>query len=1011
MAAPHSVLELVERFDRNIEAYKSGAYNETQVRREFIDPFFDALGWDVSNKSGFAEAYKDVIHEYSQKTADTTEAPDYLFRIGGTRKFFVEAKKPSVKLADDIYPAYQLRRYAWTAKLPLSILTDFEEFAVYDCRIKPDKNDKASTARINIFNYKDYPDKWDEINSVFSKDAVLKGSFDKFAETNKGKRGTAEVDDAFLHEIELWRESLARNIALRNPNLTNRELNYSVQKNIDRIIFLRICEDRGIEEYGQLLGLMNGANVYGRLLQIFTRADEKYNSGLFHFEFEKEITEAPDEITPKLSIDDKTLKDIIKTLYYPDSPYEFSVLPADILGHVYEQFLGKVIRLTPGHQAKIEEKPEVKKAGGVYYTPTYIVDYIVKNTVGKKLEDKTPKEISKLKILDPACGSGSFLLGAYQYLLDWHLEYYASSIVENGQYKKMRNAPVYQSANGELKLSTAERKRILLNNIYGVDIDPQAVEVTKLSLLLKVLEGETDETITNQFKLFRIRALPDLSNNIKCGNSLIGPDFYDGNLFSVETHHPSSAGQVAPSLQFDDEDRMRINVFDWKEEFKTIMKDGGFDVVIGNPPYVRQELIIEYKNYFQSKYKVYHGAADLYSYFIEKAVSLLKEEGYFSYIVANKWMRANYGANLRGWLLKQNIIEIVDFGDLQVFKRATTYPCIITINKGNPSPAFTAAQITSLDFTNLKDEVNKNLITIEVEKLNEGGWSLTSENKSDLIQKIFKQGIPLSKYVNGKIYYGIKTGLNKAFVINEETKNKLIAEDPKSAEVIKPFLAGRDIKRYAALKVDKYLIFFPKGWTNRINAKKGFKVLEEMFPAIAEHLKPFEIEAKKRFDQGDYWWELRACDYYNEFETPKIVIPAIANKANYSLDRNGIYSNDKTSIIAGGDLYLLGLINSKVLDYILKSIASTKQNGYYEYKPMYVSRLPIVQNPKEEIKSEIEAKVFSIIELNKEILSLKLSHEQQTLQRQINAIDKQIDKLVYELYGLTEDEIKIVEGG
>ena len=389
MSVPQEIIALTERFERNREAYTSGQYNETQLRREFLDPFFEALGWDVNNKKGYAEAYKDVIHEDAIKIGGYTKAPDYCFRIGGVRKFFVEAKKPSVNLKDDISPAFQLRRYAWSARLPLSILTDFDEFVVYDCRIKPDKADKPSTARILYITYSEYQKRWDEISSIFSLDAILKGSFDKYVESGKGKKGTAEVDAAFLKEIESWRELLARNIALRNPSLTQRELNFSVQQTIDRIIFLRICEDRGIEEYGRLLSVLNGANVYQRLCQLFRRADEKYNSGLFHFTREKD-REEPDELTLNLAIDDNPLKDIIKGLYYPDSPYEFSVLPADILGQVYEQFLGKVIRLTDGHRAVVEDKPEVKKAGGVYYTPTYIVDYIVKNTVGALLGNATP---------------------------------------------------------------------------------------------------------------------------------------------------------------------------------------------------------------------------------------------------------------------------------------------------------------------------------------------------------------------------------------------------------------------------------------------------------------------------------------------------------------------------------------------------------------------------------------------------------------------------------------------
>jgi len=335
MAVPVQVARLIETFERNIESYRQGRYNEAQVRKEFIDPFFKALGWDVDNTKGWAEAYKDVIHEDAIRVGGATKAPDYCFRIGGTRKFFLEAKKPSVNIKDAPDPAYQLRRYAWSAKLPLSILTDFEEFAVYDCRVQPNKTDKPSKARILYYTYDQYSEQWDEIASVFSRDAVLKGSFDKYAVSEKRKRGTAEVDAAFLAEIERWRDMLARNIALRNPELTNRQLNYAVQITIDRIIFLRICEDRGIEPYGQLQGFVGGTEVYARLVALFRRADDRYNSGLFHFMREKDRTQGPDELTPELIVDDKPLKDILRSLYYPDSPYEFSVLPPEILGQVY----------------------------------------------------------------------------------------------------------------------------------------------------------------------------------------------------------------------------------------------------------------------------------------------------------------------------------------------------------------------------------------------------------------------------------------------------------------------------------------------------------------------------------------------------------------------------------------------------------------------------------------------------------------------------------------------------
>jgi Type I restriction enzyme R protein N terminus (HSDR_N). len=293
---PKVILDLVERFERNREAYKSGHYNETQVRREFLDPFFEALGWSIDNKQGYAEDYKDVIHEDAIKTIDGTKAPDYCFRIGGARKFFLEAKRPSVDIKNDVSPAFQLRRYGFTTKLPLNVLSDFEEFAVYDCRFKPDKKDSAAVGRILYIHYTEYATRWHEIAAVFSREAVLKGSFDKFAESSKAKRGTADVDDAFLETIETWRKELAQNLALRNQKLSQRQLNFAVQRIIDRIIFLRICEGRGIEDYGRLRALTDGDKIYPRLGKLFEQADDRYNSGLFHFRAEKGRHEAPDEL-------------------------------------------------------------------------------------------------------------------------------------------------------------------------------------------------------------------------------------------------------------------------------------------------------------------------------------------------------------------------------------------------------------------------------------------------------------------------------------------------------------------------------------------------------------------------------------------------------------------------------------------------------------------------------------------------------------------------------------------
>lgn len=668
-----------------------------------------------------------------------------------------------------------------------------------------------------------------------------------------------------------------------------------------------------IEPYTRLQALQNGTQIYQRLCRYFREADDRYNSGLFHFKEEKDRATPPDELTLDLNIDDSTLKDILRNLYYPACPYEFSVLPADILGQVYEQFLGKVIRLTKGHRAVVEDKPEVKKAGGVYYTPTYIVEYIVRNTVGKLLKGKKPGprgSAAKLKILDPACGSGSFLIGAYQYLLDWHRDQY----VNDGPGKHRKD--LYQSTGGEWRLTTEEKRRILLNNIYGVDIDPQAVETTKLSLLLKVLEGESGEALKRQWKLFHQRALPDLGNNIKCGNSLIGPDFYKETQMDL----------------FDEEEQYRINAFDWNAEFPDIMNSGGFDAAIGNPPYVRQEILGEdFKGYANKRFQSYAGTADLYAYFSEKGVSLLNSGGLFSYIVANKWMRANYGGPLRRWLKQQALQEIVDFGDLPVFQKATTYPCILRIGKEKAKTDFSACEIKNLEFEDLNNYVKENHYIIKRKNLDDSGWTLADEATKKLLSKLRSNGIPLAEYVDEKIYYGIKTGLNKAFVIDRETRDRLIAEDQKSGKLIKPFLVGKDIKRYQPLKSERYLICIPKGWTNSKKKRemKPWQWLNKNYPAISKHLLPFKVDAQKRDDQGDYWWELRACDYYEEFEKPKIIFPDISIRGNFTFDQNGsFYCVNTIYFIPVGKKYLFCILNSKLMTFFLKTVLRFIVEGF-----------------------------------------------------------------------------------
>jgi len=986
LAAPKEIIDLVERFENNKEAYKSGHYNETQVRREFVDPFFKALGWDVDNEQGFAEAYKDVIHEDAIKVGGTTRAPDYSFRVGGQRKFFLETKKPSVAIKDDIHPAFQLRRYAWTAKLPLSVLTDFEELSVYDCSVKPDQTDKPSKGRIFYLTYQDYLTKWDEVASIFSKDAILKGSFDRFAADKKGKRGTAEVDAAFLEEIAGWREILARNIALRNPDISTQDLNYSVQAIVNRLVFLRICEDRGIERLMKLQDLLNGERVYPRLCEFFRQADERYNSGIFHFEKEPG-RESPDTLTLSLQIDDKPLKDIIKRLYYPDSPYEFSVLPAEILGQVYEQFLGKVIRLTEGHRAVVEDKPEVKKAGGVKYTPVYIVEAIVKKTLGPTLEGKTPLVVVLITVLDPACGSGSFLIVAYQYLLDWHREWYLKNLVpllESGMKpsspevrrmlpgannepgkkgrKKEPELPVFQGRGGEWRLTTAERKRILLNNIYGVDIDRQAVEVTKLSLLLKVLEGENDETISKQLTLFQERALPDLSNNIKCGNSLIGWDILRDN----------------PSLTREEIDR--VNPFDWEKEFPEVFQRGGFNIIIGNPPYHSVKLMDEIsKKYFYKKYSVGTKRFNLFSIFIEASLSILRQKDKLGFIIPSSFLANSQYLELRNLILNNFIIkEIINFGG-GVFAGANVETLILILCQESDHETRQTNQVSITDKMNGSLEKNQTRL-MKIQK--EFG------NSCNCVFELMDE-IPINRPTESlKNLCVIKNGINTGNIADRIITNIY------KGDCCKPLIDGKDVHRYEEPTWRRNYVIYDVDYVEKLREET-------------------RINGKL--------WTARIIKKDNYFEREKLVLQRIRNlslkrRLVLTYDQNKYYTSINIGVILNNSnprynlKYLLGILNSNLIN---KYYAKRYHN--IQIKNEFLGELPIpiidFSDPADAARHDLMVSlVDSMLSLHKQIPEARTPHEQTAFQRQIEATDGQIDALVYELYGLTEEEIKIVEG-
>ncbi|MBS1552978.1 MAG: N-6 DNA methylase [Bacteroidetes bacterium] len=947
--ALNNISRLVERFDRQYDSYKHSTYNETLTRRDFIDPFFKALGWDMDNENGYAEAYREVIHEDRVKISGYMKAPDYSFRlVGGKRLFFVEAKKPSVYVKGDILPAYQVRRYGWSAKLPVSIITDFEEFSIYDCTKKPDPKDSASVARTNYLTFREYVNEFDFIYDTFSKENVLRGSFDKFIQGNTGKKGTATVDKEFLLSLDKWRTYLAKAISKENKNLNEDEINFAVQQFIDRIIFLRIAEDRNVEPYGSLKETLScTGNIYKNLFRLFKTADEKYNSGIFDFK--------KDRISEGLTLDNKVIKTIISELYYPESPYEFSVLSVEILGSAYEQFLGKQIRISNAHRVTIEDKPEVRKAGGVYYTPQYIVDYIVKNTVGKLIEKqpdgkagKTPKEISKIKIVDPACGSGSFLLGAYQYLLDYHKDYYSQNgKIKNNIKRSGKNTKEDTVLTPEGNLTTAEKKRILTNNIFGVDIDTNAVEVTKLSLLLKCMEGETDASIATQTKLWNERVLPNIDSNIKSGNSLIDTDFYDG------------------ELDFGDE--KKIKPFNWQKAFPEVFAQGGFDAVIGNPPYRMmqpKDTDEEILKYFKKHYIVAEFKIDLFHLFIRKGLQLNREKGLLGFIAPSSLLNNVYAENLRKWILNNTLIKIISLTKEKVFPDADVYTAVYIFEKHSNSKNILSHNVqTTIELELLKSNSElKYSITNQKRFFSFEGtvWNiLLNENNANIIEKIKYKTSKLSSIA--EINRGLITG----------DRNKYFSKVCKNNKY-KSIFSGSDIHRYNVNYVSEYVYFEkPKG-------------------------------------SGGCW------DEDVHFAKHKILIRQIGFTPTATIIEKPIAVTGNIFTVRSKDLefekYILAIINSKMIKYYWKIMFADFKNSFPQVSIFSLNSIPIKENPDIIIFQEIVKHVDQLLKLNSEKQTVKLQSKIEQIQSRIDYCEDKIDRAVYELYGLTEDEIKVVEG-
>ena len=852
------------------------------------------------------------------------------------------------------------------------------------------------------------------------------------------------VTKKLYKHYSVFKRELFQNLTQLNPEYDPLILFQKSQKLLDRLLFLFFGEDRGllppnyirkiIGDWNKLKDLDAYFPLYDRYKQNFEYLNSgsnpevyAYNGGLF-----KE-----DEILDDIKIDDKILYEHTFKL----SQYDFaSEVDVNILGHIFENSLNEIDEIKAELEGQeIDKSKSKRKKDGVFYTPKYITKYIVENTVGKLCEEKktefeiveeeysTDKKrqqktlknlldkldnyrawLLQITIVDPACGSGAFLNEALNFLI------YEHQYIDELE-AKLRNVPIIFSYHSE---------SILEHNLFGVDLNEESVEIAKLSLWLRTAEPN--------------RKLNSLNNNIKCGNSLIDD--------------PEVAGEKA---------------FNWKEEFPQVFAKGGFDVVIGNPPYVKLETIKKVSDGMSKLgYVTFEKRGDLYILFVEKGFQILKENGKVSYIMPNKWLQAGYGKPLREFFLTQNLESLVDFGDLQIFDGATTYPCIFFAQKAKPENEILISVLDKKNEADFYSNVLLNQQTFEQSKFNGDTWVITSIEDKYLLERLNSKNKSLIQFVNGQSYRGILTGLTDAFLIDVITKTKIIREDANATELIHPFLQGRDVVPYIAPIAKNYLLLFEKGFTKKkignCSEEEGWEWINKNYPSISNWLLPFMERGRKRTDKGDFWWEVRACDYYDKFRIPKIMYQKFQVKPCFIYDETGLYCNDSMWIIPTENKSLVAILNSKMGWWLISKYCTQIQNGYQliwnyfglipipdisipnnnfvEKADQMLSLNKTLQEISAKFQRTCERKFENlnltkklqdwynlsyadfIKELSKQKIKLSLSEEAEwadyfdqekskalQIQSKIASTDKEIDQMVYELYGLSEEEIKIVE--
>lgn len=960
-----TVKKLVAKFKQGERHYLSQSYQEAELRQDFLDDFFTALGWDVGHKIQHDPYEQEVKVERGVKVSGAQKRADYSFAIAPNfrdPKFFAEAKKP-IKDLRNAQDYFQSIRYGWHKAHPLSILTDFEEFHILDCRYTPDINNSLDKC-FRRFHYTDYlnKEKFAEIYFLFSREAVANNSIEKVAEILPKKRGRATakalfpleihqtIDEAFLEEIDNVREKLAKAFKRQDEDLTSEQLTEATQRTVDRLVFIRFLEDKLIEPEHYVSEFGEKGSVWNDFISACRKLDAKYNGIVFKHHFIDKQTFAGPE--------DNEFRSICQDMCHLNSRFLFNEIPIHILGSIYERFLGKVIHAT-AKQATVKVKDEVRKAGGVYYTPKYVVDYIVRKTVGELIEGKRPDQIEKLRFADVACGSGSFLISVFECLLDYHNKYYQKHPDQAKKDKCIKK-------DGLWVLSIKQKQKILLNNVFGVDIDQQATEVTQLSLALKMLEDETTATANDMQVLFHERILPDMTGNILCGNSLIGTDILTQDLFAGE-------------------EERKLNPMNFGDVFKDENGKCEFDAIVGNPPYGFHQIHTDIiKPYLKTHYYSSKGSFEHYFLFYERTLKLLKKNGLHGYIVPVTWLTIPSAKSLREFILDNYFIKEIDWLPELVFKNAQVNTLISIIQKSDPG--YTHINIYDTLGFSVPPKATK---VIEQRKFVSSDYYIgIFENEVDevLIEKILMSSNQLREICrpcSGYNPYEVGAGIapNGKPHTKETVKTKPYHSEFKKGEEWKPEITGRDLTRYFVNVTGKRWVKYGP-WLSAARDPNNF---------LGKRILVQEITGGKE----------------------KRIIAGYFDKELY-------HSRDVIPIkIEGSSIdpyYILAFINSKLISWYHHKRNPKAQKGLFPKVLVGdLAKLPIkkidFENSFEKLTyNKIIDLVAKMLQAKKETNTDKTEKDKTYTERKCSSLDSAIDSEIYRLYGLSDDEIKIIEG-